>query len=68
MPASQCFVFVASGFVETWPEDYLVGKEPVILLFECVVRKMFYVFSFRPCVYIRALNLIASNPGPYILT
>ena len=27
--------------VETYPDDYLVGKELVIQLFECVVGKMF---------------------------
>ena len=27
--------------VETWPDGYLVGKELVILLFECAVGKVF---------------------------
>ena len=57
--------------VETWPDGYLVGKKLVILLFECVVGKcfvVFYVFSFPPSVYVGALDLIASIPGPSILT
>ena len=29
---------------------------------------MFYVFSFPPTVYVGTLNLIASIPGPSILT
>ena len=29
---------------------------------------LFSVFSFPPGVYVGALNLIASIPGPYILT
>ena len=29
---------------------------------------MFYVFSFPPGVYVVTLNLIASIPGPSILT
>ena len=29
---------------------------------------MFYAFSFPPGVYVGALNLIASIPGPSILT
>ena len=50
---------------------YLVGKELVILLLECVVGKcfvVFYVFSIPPGVYVGTLNLIASIPGPSILT
>ena len=57
--------------VETYPDDYLVGKELVILLFECCRKKcfvMFYVFCFPPGVYVGTLNLIASIPGPSILT
>ena len=57
--------------VETWADGYLVGKELVILLFECVVGKcfvVFYVFSFPVGVYVGTLNLIASIPGPSILT
>ena len=49
----------------------LVEKELVILLFECVVGKcfvVFCVFSFPPAVYVGTLNLIASIPGPSILT
>ena len=64
---SYSFPFVP---VETQPHGYLVGKELVILLF-CVVGKcfiVFYVFSFPPAVYVRTLNLIASIPGPSILT
>ena len=41
--------------VETKPDGYLVGKELVILLFECIVGKcfvVFYVFSFPPTVYV----------------
>ena len=41
------------------------------MLFECVVGKcfvVFYVFSFPPAVYVGTLNLIASIPGPSILT
>ena len=37
----------------------------------CVVGKcfvVFYVFSFPPVVYVGTLNLIASIPGPSILT
>ena len=47
-----------------------MGKELVILLFKCVVGKcfVFYVFSFPPAVYVGTLNLIASIPGPSILT
>ena len=48
----------------------LLGKL-VILLFECVVGKcfvVFYVFSFRCAVCVGTLNLIASIPGPSILT
>ena len=40
-------------------------------LFECVVGKcfvVFYVFSFPPAVYVGTLNLIASIPGPSLLT
>ena len=29
---------------------------------------VFYVFSFPPAVYVGTLNLIASIPGPFILT
>ena len=49
----------------------LVGKELVILLFECVVGKCFVVFCvcfFPPAVFAGTLNLIASIPGPSILT
>ena len=49
----------------------LVGKELVILLFECVVGicfVVFNVFSFPPAVYVGTLNLIVSIPGPSILT
>ena len=65
---SHSFPFVP---VETKPDVYLVGKELVILLFECVVGKrfvVFYVFSFLPAVYVGTLNLITSIPGPSILT
>ena len=44
-------------------DGYLVGKELVILLFECVVGKNILlcdVFSFPPGVYVGSLNLIAS--------
>ena len=57
--------------VESYTDGYLVGKELVILLFECVVGKcfvVFCVFSFPPAVYVGTLNLIASIPGPSILT
>ena len=57
--------------VETQPDGYLVGKELVILLFECVVGKcfvVFYVFTFPPAVYVGTLNLIASIPDPSVLT
>ena len=53
------------------PDGYLVEKELVILLFVCVVGKMFccvYVFSFPHGVYVVTLNLIASIPGPSIVT
>ena len=53
--------------VETKLDYYLVGKELVILLFVCVVL-CFYVFSFPPGVYVGTLDLIASIPGPSILT
>ena len=49
----------------------LLGKELVILLFVCVVRKMFcYVLCifFPTGVYVGTLNSIASIPGPSILT
>ena len=52
-------------------DGYLVGKELIILLFVCVVGKcfvVFYVFSFPPAVYVGTINLIASIPGPSILT
>ena len=65
---SYSFPFVP---VETEPDGYLVGKDLVILLFVCVVGKcfvVFYVFSFPPAVYVGTLNLIASIPGPSILT
>ena len=48
-----------------------MGKELVILLFECVVGKcfvVFYVFSFPASVYVGTLNLIALIPDPSILT
>ena len=48
-----------------------MGKELVILLLVCVVGKCFavlYVFSFPPGVYVGTLHLIASIPGPSILT
>ena len=41
------------------------------MLFEYVVGKcfvVFYVFSFPPALYVGTLNLIASIPGPSILT
>ena len=64
--------FQSSGIVIAIMLDgYLVGKEIVILLFEYVVGKcfvVFYVFSFPPAVYVGTLNLIASIPGPSILT
>ena len=70
MPTSlSClFPFVP---VESQPDGYLVGKELVILLFECVVRKcfaVFCVFSFPPAVYAGTLNLIASIPSSSFLT
>ena len=70
MPTSlSCsFSFVP---VETKLDGYLVGKELVILFFECVVGKcfvVFYVFSFPAGVYVGTLNLISSVPGPSILT
>ena len=34
----------------------------------CVVRKIFYVFSFPTGIYVGTLNLIASIPGSSILT
>ena len=53
VPASlSCSLLFVS--VETWPDGYLVRKELVIMLFECVVGKMFcdvHVFSFPPGVY-----------------
>ena len=53
--------------VETFPDDYLVGKKLDILLFGFVV---FYVFflSHAASVYVWTLNLIASIPDPSILT
>ena len=57
--------------VVTKPDGYLVRKELVILLFECVVEKCFiiiYVFSFPSGVYLGTLNLIALFPGTSILT
>ena len=48
--------------------DYLVGKELVILFFECVVEKTRDKLSFPPGVYVGTLNLIASIPGPSVLT
>ena len=57
--------------VEAQPDGYLVWKELVILLFECVVGEyfvVFYVFSFPAGVYVGTLNLIASIPDPHILT
>ena len=65
---SYSFPFIP---VKTYPDGYLVGKELAILLFECVVGKcfvVFYVFSFPSAVYVGTLNLIASIPGPSILT
>ena len=58
--------------VETWLDDYLVGKDLVILLFECVVGKMFYycvlcIFFPSWCLHVGTLNLIASIPDPSIL-
>ena len=70
MPTSLSYSF-PFVLVETKLNGYLVGKELVILLFECVVGKcfvVFYVFSFPPTVYVGTLNLIASIPGPSILT
>ena len=36
----------------------------------CLTEKCFvmYLFFFPPGVYVETLNLIASIPGPYILT
>ena len=49
----------------------LLGKR-LSFCFSCVLSEkcfvVFYVFSFPPGVYVRTLNLIASIPGPYILT
>ena len=42
---SYSFPFVP---VETKPDGYLVEKELVILLFECVVGKSFMYFLFHP--------------------
>ena len=56
------------SFLLKQPDGYLVGKELVILLFECVVGKCFVVFSFPPTVYVGTLNLIASIPDPSFLT
>ena len=52
--------------VETKPGGYLAGKELVLLLFVCVVGKMFCCV-FPPGVYVGTLNLIALIPGPSIL-
>ena len=81
MSQEKWFIFITLLFVvptsvpfvpvETKLDGCLVGKELVILLFECVVGKcfvVFYVFSFPPTVYVGTLNLIASIPGPSILT
>ena len=49
---------------------YLIGKQLVILLFECAVRKCFvvyYVFSFPTGVYVETFNLNASISGPSII-
>ena len=47
-------------------------KELAILLFVCVLSGkcfvVFYVFSLQPGVYVGTLNLVASIPGPSILT
>ena len=59
--------------VETQPDDYLVGKELVILLFMCVVGKMFCC-DLHVCIFFPTwclcwdLNLIASIPGPSMIT
>ena len=57
--------------VETQPDGYLVGKELVILLFVCVVGKVFccdLCIFFPPGVYVGTLNLIASISDLFILT
>ena len=49
----------------------LLGKASHSALRVCCRKKcfvVFYVFSFRPAVYVGTLNLIASMPGPSILT
>ena len=67
MPVSLlCFLPLVS--FEILPNGYVVWKELVILRVECVIGKMFYVLSFLPGVYVGTFNLIASLPGPSILT
>ena len=61
MLVAFCFVSMAT----------LLGKNfsfcsSCVLSEKCFV--MFYVFSFPPGVYVGTLNLIASNPGPSVLT
>ena len=69
MCACLSVVLVTFGLGLDYLDVYLVGKELVILPFECVVGKMFcYVFSGAPGVYVGTLNLIASIPCPSILT
>ena len=60
-------------YVFSLPTTVYVGtlKSIVILLFKCIVGKcfvVFYVFSLPTTVYVGTLNLIASIPGPSILT
>ena len=73
MSQEKWIIFVVLLFVvpTSLSDGYLVGKELVILLFKCVVGKcfvVFYVFSYPPAVNVGTLNLIASIPGPSILT
>ena len=61
---SCSFPFVLVG---TWPDGCPVGRGLVVrVVGECFV--VFYVFSFQPAVCVGTLNLIASIPGPSILT
>ena len=56
--------------VETYPDGYLVGKDPAIHFFECVVESCFVTFYegyFQSGIYVGTLNLITSIPGPIIL-
>ena len=63
LPCSSQVAFVS---VETNSDGYLVGKELVILLFWCICFVMFYHFLSH--YFVGTQNLIASIPGPSLLT